>query len=508
MRRAYRVEQVRRIEAAAMARFPEGTLMAEAAAGLASTCVDLLGGAYGARVVLLVGAGDNGGDALLAGALLARRGAQVTALLLAGSGHTHVATLRGAGGRIEQVGGSWADASLSAHRALERADLVIDGIVGIGGTGGLRPDAAAVVEAIPVAALVVAVDLPSGIEPDSGEILGPCVRADVTVAMGVMKPGLLVDPGAAAVGALVLVTLPLAEEGEVPEVEALDDSDIRLLLPGRTRHADKYASGVVGIVAGSAQYPGAAVLAVAGAVHGGSGYTRFAGAFESSAAVREAFPEVVQAPRGDRSWSVALEAAGRVQAWVVGPGLGTDEGAVDAVRAALVSDVPVLLDADALTVAADHPDLRTTIPARRAATVLTPHAGELARLLSATRGQDVPRSHVEEHRLATAREAAAALGATVLLKGSTTLVADPDPSVPVRANTTGGPWLASAGTGDVLSGLIGALLSRGLDPRDAASVGAHLHGRAGFAVARSVAESRGPAAQPTASEIAVGLGAH
>jgi hydroxyethylthiazole kinase-like uncharacterized protein yjeF len=222
--------------------------------------------------------------------------------------------------------------------------------------------------------------------------------------------------------------------------------------------------------------------------------------------VREAFPEVVQAPRGQGAWAVALEAAGRVQAWVVGPGIGTDDQAAEAVRAALATDSPVLLDADALTILAAHADLRAAIAGRSAATVLTPHAGELARVLSATREREVPRAHVEDHRLASVKEGADALGATVLLKGSTTVVAAPDRAVPVRVNTTGGPWLASAGTGDVLSGLIGALLARGLDPRDAASVGAHLHGRAGLAAALAVEAANGLAAHPTASMVATHLG--
>jgi hydroxyethylthiazole kinase-like uncharacterized protein yjeF len=479
MRRAFAVEDVRRLEGAAMAQLPNAALMERAAAGLTSVLIDLLGGAYGARVVLLVGSGDNGGDALLAGARMARRGARVDALLLAQNVHQHAKTLDAAGGRLHVVAASGA-LSGAASRALARADVVIDGIVGIGGRGGLREPAASVVEQVPSSALVVAVDVPSGVEVDTGEVLGDAVVADVTVAMGVRKVGLLVDPAAAHAGQVVVVDLPLDESAAGALLEQLDDADAEALVGSRRRNADKYAEGVVGIVAGSEQYAGAAVLTAAGAVHGGSGYTRFVGRGAVVDAVRAAFPEVVAMTRGaTQPWSEALSATGRVQSWVVGPGLGTDDDGAEAVTAVLAQDVPALLDADALTLLAEREDLRAQVVSREAPTVLTPHAGELARLLTSARGSDVARADVEAQRLAHVREAVAALKAVVLLKGSTTLIAAPDPSLPMRVVTTGGPWLASAGTGDVLSGFIGTLLARGLDPIDAASAGAHRHGLAG-----------------------------
>ncbi|MDT0486495.1 MULTISPECIES: NAD(P)H-hydrate dehydratase [Streptomyces] len=449
MRTAYSVETVRAAERELMARLPDGALMQRAAAGLAAACADLLGRVYGRRVVLLVGSGDNGGDALYAGARLARRGAGVTAVLLAperahGGG---LAALRRAGGRTVAPGG--------AEELVERADLLLDGIVGIGGKGGLRPDAARLAEVADRSrAAVVAVDLPSGVDADTGEVRGAAVRADLTVTFGTHKPGLLIDPAREYAGSVRLVDIGLALPEEA-ELEALQHADVRLLLPVPTGESDKYRRGVVGIAAGSARYPGAAVLAVYGALRGGAGAVRYVG--PAGDAVIARFPETLVSDRGPKH-------AGRVQAWVVGPGAGDDASAVGEV---LASDVPVLIDADGLRLAD-----RDAVRARTAPTLMTPHAGEAAALLG------VPREEVEGARLASARELAGRYGATVLLKGSTTLVADAGGGA-VRVNPTGTAWLATAGSGDVLSGLAGSLLASGLSALDAGSVGAYLHGLAG-----------------------------
>ncbi|MFB7272318.1 NAD(P)H-hydrate dehydratase [Streptomyces sp. NPDC056244] len=456
MRIAYSVETVRNAERELMARLPEGALMQRAAHGLAVACAELLGDlrgrVYGARVVVLVGSGDNGGDALYAGARLARRGAGVAAVLLAPD-RAHaggLAALLRAGGRVAD----------DPAAVLAGADLVLDGITGIGGHGGLRADAAPVARAARESgAVVVAVDLPSGVEADSGEVAGEAVRADVTVTFGTYKPGLLIDPAREHAGAVRLVDIGLVPHlPAVPEFEALQHADVARLLPVPTAESDKYRRGVVGIVAGSARYPGAAVLAVAGALHGGAGAVRYVG--PGSGAVIARFPETL-VHEGPPS------KAGRVQAWAVGPGLGegADAGGGHGVADVLASDVPVLVDADGLRLLD-----AATVRGRPAPTLLTPHAGEAAALLG------VPREEVESSRLTAVRELASRFGATVLLKGSTTLIADPDKDVPVRVNPTGTSWLATAGSGDILSGLTASLLAAGLAPRDAASVGAYLHG--------------------------------
>jgi hydroxyethylthiazole kinase-like uncharacterized protein yjeF len=430
MRSAHTVEEVREAEAALMARLPEGAMMARAAAGLGHAVIDLLGGAYGRRVVLLVGSGDNGGDALYAGALLARRGARVEAVLLSENAHEQgLAALRTAGGRVVMPD------------ATSRADVVVDGIVGIGGRPGLRPDAVAALEAC-AGVPVVAVDVPSGVDVDTGRLDGPHVTAALTVTFGTHKVAHLVDPAAEACGAVQLVDIGL--DLSEAAVTALQPDDVARLLPRPAGADHKYTRGVVGLRTGAA-YPGAGVLTAAGASCGLAGMIRYAGPREVAEQVRAAHPEVVTGE-------------GRVQAWVVGSGGG--DGAKAELEAALADGVPVVVDADGLG----------SLPRLDVPAVLTPHAGELARMLG------VEREAVEADQLGHAREAAVRFGAVVLLKGRHTLVADADGRV--RVTTTGVPWLATAGAGDVLAGLVGTLAAAGLDAFDAASVGSWLHGAA------------------------------
>ena len=443
MRGAYDVEAVRTAEEPLLAALPDGALMARAAAGLARVCAAMLDGVYGSRVLLLVGAGNNGGDALHAGALLARRGARVDALLLADRVHPAglEALLRAGGRRADDVG---------------PADLVVDGLLGIGGRGGLRDRAADVVRRLPddaPDAPVVAVDVPSGVDASTGEVAGVAVRADVTATFGALKTGLLVDPGADHAGVVELVDIGLALPP--PVVEVLQATDLVRLVPVPGRESDKYRRGVVGVAAGSAQYTGAAVLCAGGAVRGGAGMVRYVGADEAAAQVRSRWPEVVVGE-------------GQVQAWTVGSGGGED--AAGRLERAARDGVPMVVDADALTALRDHRDPATPV-------LLTPHAGELARLVG------VARDDVESRRLHHARTAARDLDAVVLLKGSTTVVARPDGRV--RVNPTGTPALATAGSGDVLAGLCGALLAGGLDPFDAGAAAAWLHGLAGRLASRA-----------------------
>jgi hydroxyethylthiazole kinase-like uncharacterized protein yjeF len=318
---------------------------------------------------------------------------------------------------------------------------VVDGIVGIGGSGGLREDATRVVETL-AGVPVIAVDTPSGVDVDTGRVDGPHVRAAVTVTFGTHKPAHLVDPAAMACGAVHLVDIGL--DLPEPPITALQEADVARLLPRPAPDAQKYTRGVVGVRAGSEQYPGAGVLCTAGAGAGLAGMVRYQGG--AADLVREQHPEVVVGP-------------GRVQAWVIGSGGGAD--AEQALRDSLEDGVPVVVDADGL----QHVTGPLGVPA-----LLTPHAGELGRML------DVPREQVEAEQLRFAREAAERYDAVVLLKGRHTLVAAPTGKV--RVTTTGTPWLATAGAGDVLAGLCGALVASGLDPFDAGSVGSWVHGAA------------------------------
>ena len=443
MRCAHTVAEVRAAEDELLAVTPGDALMKRAATGLAHAISDFLGKTYGARVLLLVGAGNNGGDALFAGAHLARRGASVDAVLLAPD-KTHaagLAALRGAGGAVRQ-----------APRG--PYDVAVDGIVGIGGRGPLRDDARVLVEAVGEVPWV-AVDVPSGVEVDTGQVPGAHVRAALTVTFGTHKFALLVDPAAQACGTVDLVDIGL----DLPPagVESLQAEDVAGLLPSPELDAQKYTRGVVGIRAGSSQYPGAGLLCVAGASTGLAGMVRYVAAEPDEGRPRAPVETLVPAVHPE-----VVLGEGRVQAWVVGSGTGSSARAQ--LVAALADDVPVVVDADALAVLEECGGV-----AGRPA-VLTPHAGELARML------DLPREVVEAEQLTRAREAAERFGCVVMLKSRHTLVAEPGGRV--RVTTVGPPWLATAGAGDVLAGLVGAMLAAGLSAFDAASVGSWVHGSA------------------------------
>ena len=432
MRAAYSVAQVRAAEEPLLA--AGVPLMARASTALAVQVARRLPAVYGARVVLLVGGGNNGADTLYAGAWLARRGAAVVAVLTGDPVQHALADYLAAGGRV------------GTPEALTGAEVVLDGLVGIGASGPLRQGAEELV-ALVREGLVVAVDVPSGVDADTGAVSPGAVRADVTVTFGALKAGLLL--ARENVGELVLADIGL----ELPpaQVEVLEDEDVVARLRPPRPSDDKYRRGVVAVVAGSPTYSGAAVLSVGGALVAGAGMVRYVGQVE---AVRVRWPEAVV--------SADVAGTGRVQSWVLGPGLGVDR--LEDIADVLDRPEPAVVDADALTVCAEHPYL---LQRRTAPTVVTPHDREYERF----------GPPVGADRIAAARGMAERFGVHVLLKGDATVVATPDGAV--RVNPTGSPYLASAGTGDVLAGAIGSLLAQGLDPLDAASVGAYLHGLAG-----------------------------
>jgi hydroxyethylthiazole kinase-like uncharacterized protein yjeF len=467
MRHYYCVDAIRDAEAPLLARLPDGALMKRAAYGLATKIISELtartGGVAGRRVCAVVGSGDNGGDALWAATFLLRRGAAAEAILLSPD-HVHhqgLAAFRKAGGRVVE---RLTDVS-------KATDLVIDGVVGISGSGPLRPAAAEVFAAVDDAGIpVVAVDIPSGIDVATGAIAGPAVHAALTVTFGGLKP----VHALADCGDVTLIDIGL----DLPETDLLsfEAHDVAARWPVPGPHDDKYTQGVTGVMAGSSTYPGAAVLCTGAAVAATSGMVRYTGSAHSE--VLAHWPEVIASP--------TPAAAGRVQAWVVGPGLGTDDVGAAALWFALSTDLPVLVDADGLTILAAHPDL---VANRSAPTLLTPHAGEFARLAGHPPGDD---------RIGATRKLADALGATVLLKGNVTVIADP--GGPVYLNPAGQSWAATAGSGDVLSGMIGALLAAGLPAAEAAAAGAFVHAHA---AALSAADP-GPGEAPTSASRIVG----
>lgn len=455
MRYFFSADAIRDAEAPLLASLPDGVLMRRAAYGLATAIAKELGSVAGRTVCAIVGSGDNGGDALWAATFLRRRGAGACAVLL-NPERTHrkgLAAFRRAGGRIVET-------------VPPATDLVIDGVVGISGSGPLRPHAGEIFDAVDAAGIpVVAVDLPSGVDAHTGAVDGPHVTPSLTVTFGGFKPvHALGDCGRVE---LVDIGLDLPPSG----IGALDAEDVATCWPVPGPEDDKYTQGVTGVMAGSATYPGAAILCTGAAVAATSGMVRYAGT--AAAEVVSHWPEVIA--------TSSPASAGRVQAWVVGPGLGTDEVAAAALVHALETDLPVIVDADGLTILAAHPEI---VQGRTATTVLTPHAGEFARLAGSPPGED---------RVADTRRLADRFGATVLLKGNVTVVAEPEGQV--YLNAAGNSWAATAGSGDVLSGVIGALLAAGLPAGSAAAAAAHVHSRA----AELAALDPGPAAAPTSA---------
>jgi hydroxyethylthiazole kinase-like uncharacterized protein yjeF len=464
MRHYYTADAIREAEAPLLASLPDGTLMRRAAFGLAGAIARELqsrtGGIAGRRVCAVIGSGDNGGDALWAATLLRRRGVTASAIVLNSQRvhHEALAAFTRSGGRVVQ--------SLP-----QATDLVVDGVVGISATGPLRPDAAAVFASVAEAGIaIVAVDLPSGVDVQTGTADGAHVQAALTVTFGGRKPvHALGDCGRVEV---IDIGLDLPDG----DLVSLETADVAARWPMPGPRDDKYTQGVTGVLAGSSTYPGAAILCTGAAVTATSGMVRYAGT--AAAEVVSHWPEVVAAP--------TMNAAGRVQAWVVGPGLGTDEAGAAALWFALGTDLPVVVDADALTILAAHP---TLVADRRAPTVLTPHAGEFARLAGHPPGDD---------RVAATRRLADAFGATVLLKGNVTVIAEP--GAPTHLNPAGQSWAATAGSGDVLSGVIGALLAAGLPTGEAAAMAAFVHARA----AGLSAADPGPRPAPTSASRILG----
>ncbi|MBA4022107.1 MAG: bifunctional ADP-dependent NAD(P)H-hydrate dehydratase/NAD(P)H-hydrate epimerase [Gordonia sp.] len=437
----FSAEQIRAAEEATGDLLERGVLMGRAAHAVADVVAAELrsrtGGCYGRCVGVLAGAGDNGGDALYAAALLRRRGVRAEAILLGGE-RTHAAGLesfRRAGGRVVET--------FSAG-----IDLVVDGIVGLSGKGPLRPAAAAIVESVTVP--IVSVDLPSGVDADTGEVNDPAVRAAVTVTFGAFRIAHVL--AAPQCGRTVLADIGI--KARKPTLQQLTDAEVAGLWPVPGPSDDKYSQGVVGIVAGSARYPGAGVLCSGAAVSATSGMVRYAGT--AGPQVLSHYPEVIATEEP--------EDAGKVQAWVVGPGAGTEDTGLRRLRHVLDTDVPVLIDADGLTLLAQHREL---VVGRTAPTLLTPHAGEFARITGAEVGAD---------RIGAVRGLAAELGVTVLLKGRATVIASPDGDVLV--NDARSSWAASAGAGDVLSGIAGSLLAAGIAAPLAAAAAARVHARA------------------------------
>lgn len=404
-------------------------LVERAGAAVARAALRLLGGSYGRRAVVVAGKGHNGDDGRVAARRLSRRGVRVILL----------------------------DAA-SAPGRLPPADVVVDAAYGTGFKGEYRaPDPGP-------GTAVLAVDIPSGVAGDTGEAGAGAVAAEVTVTFAALKPGLLCGEGPERAGLIEVADIGL--DVSRARIGAVEDADVVEQLPGRPREAHKWQSAVA-VVAGSPGMMGSAKLCSAAAMRSGAGMVRLGvpGASPSDLPADETVATTLPAAGWERD---VLELAQRCRSLVVGPGLGRGATVESAVRR-LVAEAaaPMVVDADGLNALGSVDEVATLVAGRDHDVVLTPHAGELARLIGRPPGPD---------RLAEARHLARATGAVALLKGSTTVVAAPDGAA--RLVVAGSSRLATAGTGDVLSGVIGAFLARGVRALDAAALGAHVHARA------------------------------
>ena len=448
---------------------PGGVLMERAGVAMAQVALERFSPE---RALIVCGGGNNGGDGFVIARELHRAGVKVAVLATKeeyrGDPATNLEALRNL--EVPFVGTEELEAELG------RADLLVDALLGTGFSGEVREREAGIIEKINGAGIsVLAVDVPSGVDGGTGEVAGAAISAGVTVCAHAAKVGCVISPGVEHAGETIVVEIGIPPEADTePSLLWTDGVSLRGGIPRTSAPAHKYSAGALMVVAGSRAMTGAAVMSVRGAERAGCGITFLATSAGAAPAVDIALTEtivygVTEGESGGMSPGAADEILGhseRSTALVIGPGIGSgDEGRrlVEAILAG--TDLPVLLDADAVTSLAG-----TDVLAKRdAPTVITPHAGELGRVLGSGAKE------VSARRLASARRAAHENGCCVLLKGSDTIVVEGGKA---SVNSTGNVALATAGTGDVLSGVIGALLSRGMEPYDAARAGAWVHGRA------------------------------
>ena len=446
-------------------------------------------------VRVVCGKGNNGGDGLVAARHLAGTGYQVEALLLWPAGELSPDATT----NLERFNGEVREVAVDELRgALAGSGVVIDAIFGTGFSGEPRAPADAAIEAINACdAPVVAADIASGIDASSGEAEGAAVEADVTVSFHTAKLGHWIFPGKANAGELRVADIGIPPDAPSRPASGVIRDDVLELAPHRISNSTKFDSGEVLVIGGSRGLTGAVCMAASAAIRVGAGYATVAVPADLEQIFEVKLTEVMSrgyegaAGRlGSSSANDILAAGERAAAVVLGPGLGRDEDSLELARE-LSRGVaaPLLIDADGLNAHAGRLDL---IAERDAPTVLTPHAGELGRLL----GREP--SEIAAHRLAAAREAARQSGAIVVLKGDDTIVAHGDR---LAVSAGGAPGLATAGTGDVLSGTVGALLARGMEPFVATCAGVHAHQRAG----RIAAERVGAAESVIATDVIAAL---
>ena len=446
------------------------TLMEAAASGLADYVDRYIPEGL---VVVVCGGGNNGGDGYAAARILRSAGRQVRVLEAADPAKLS----DDARAQRNLLAGE--PPITFAAELLSGGSVVVDALLGTGFKGKPRGEIAKAIKAISRCALpVVAVDVPSGVDASTGEVQGAAVTAQMTVTFNSDKPGLHINPGRDHAGAVRVVDIGIPAGAPLDEasVGLIIDEPLIALLPRRGAHSNKFTSGHLYVAAGSRGLTGAAVLASTGAMRAGAGYVTASVPASEQPVVASHLVEVMQLSLASDDGHHSRKGAGELLAAIeersgavlLGPGIGASKGARAFARELATSvKEPLVIDADGLNAfAGELKALRT----RKQPTVLTPHEGELARLL------DCSSEKVREHRLAQVRAAAKAANATVILKGVDTLICSPNGLVAVSPGAS--PGLATAGTGDVLGGIVGALLARGAEPFVAAAAAVRLHARA------------------------------
>jgi NAD(P)H-hydrate epimerase len=452
-------------------------LMDRAGTGLAELVTEL---APAGRIAVVCGKGNNGGDGLVAARVLRERGREVDVLIL-GSADEYKGDARA---NLERLPGSPPEPFAAA--GLAGAGAIVDAILGTGFAGEPREPAAGAIEAINAErdrSVVVACDIPSGVDGSTGVVAGAAVRAHATATFHAAKPGLWIAPGKLHSGEVRVIDIGIPPGGPAEPRVGLIGDGVLDGIPRRGAESTKFAAGSVLVCGGSPGLTGAPCMASESAMRAGAGYVTACVPATLHAIFEGRLLEVMTVPLRDTAGALhpmavreAVERAARVDAVVLGPGLGRDPGTVRFARGlASAVERPLLLDADGLNAHAGELD---ALADRKGATVLTPHAGELGRLLGIESGA------VQARRLECARRAASEARAVVVLKGDDTIVAQPDGRVAVSRG--GAPALATAGTGDVLSGVIGAFLSKRMDPFQAACAGVFVHVAAGRQAAAKI----------------------
>ena len=472
---------------------PAITLMERAGTGAMTHLIEAYGSPKGKKVVIFCGKGNNGGDGFVVARLLAKRGAKLKVALMAplkALSPDAKIMYRRLSKIIRPSLFTVNPSEESLHSLTQDADILIDALLGTGLSSAVRPPYSSAIEAMNASqAFTLAIDIPSGLDSNTGAILGTAVQSDLTVTFGCPKLGLYVGSAIDKVGTIQVVDIGIPQEFVMdlkPQIHLLSQKMVRPLVPLRPLSSHKGTFGHAGIVGGSQGKTGAPAMAGLGALRIGAGLATVATPQSISPILEskllevmtEPLPESSQHLLGMEAYPGLLAFAAKKSALAFGPGLGTSPETTEVLRHLLPQlEAPCILDADALNGLAQHHQIFSAL---KRPPILTPHPGEMARLLGASS------KHVNEDRIGVSRRFAMQHQVILVLKGARTIIADPQGQVAICP--TGNPGMASAGMGDVLTGIITGLLAQGLNGWDAARAGVYLHGLAGDLAAATIGE--------------------